>query len=247
MDACLPVQVLWFFDPGRSDPYYVDGRCLIRYKDGRVKQSVIPQDDYRVPYAMEAHGVRVRCSLTRPGKLHSIMCCSNQDQSKTSPRSFCRNVAPVGVFQTYQLRLHDISMFQASLAAKLICARACPCCTPYHVSHPQGAKLPLEPRHVVEYAAWDDNQLHPLQRWMKEHVHATESPDPATRRGPRIGPTIGETVAIGPQSERDQVGVIVCKEWVLAVAARGRVHGASVVLVYLLTCCCGSALGKLLT
>lgn len=52
-------QILWFFDPARTDPFFQDGRCLIRYKDGRVKQSVIPTVDFRVPYAMEAHGVKV--------------------------------------------------------------------------------------------------------------------------------------------------------------------------------------------
>jgi hypothetical protein len=53
------LQVLWFFDPGRTDPYHLDGRCLVRYKDGRVKQAVVPQQDARIPYAMAAHGVEV--------------------------------------------------------------------------------------------------------------------------------------------------------------------------------------------
>ena len=53
-------QILWFFDPARADPYHLDGRCLVRYKDGRVKQSVVPVNDFRVPYAMEAHNVKVR-------------------------------------------------------------------------------------------------------------------------------------------------------------------------------------------
>jgi hypothetical protein len=53
-------QVLWFFDPGHTDPYHQDGRCLVRYKDGRVKQAVVPPHDARIPYAMAAHGVEVR-------------------------------------------------------------------------------------------------------------------------------------------------------------------------------------------
>lgn len=53
-------EVLWFFDPGLSDPFAVDGRCLVRYSDGRVKQSVLPPADARLGYAMGAHGVKVR-------------------------------------------------------------------------------------------------------------------------------------------------------------------------------------------
>jgi hypothetical protein len=56
-------QILWFFDPACADPYYMDGRCLVRYKDGRVKQSVVPVSDFRIPYAMEAHNVKVRLGL----------------------------------------------------------------------------------------------------------------------------------------------------------------------------------------
>lgn len=55
----LVQEVLWFFDPGTGDTFHADGRCLIRYKDGRVKQSVVPLNDFRVPYAMQAHGVKV--------------------------------------------------------------------------------------------------------------------------------------------------------------------------------------------
>eukprot|EP00878_Enallax_costatus_P007340 GHUV01007686.1.p1 GENE.GHUV01007686.1~~GHUV01007686.1.p1 ORF type:complete len:475 (+),score=150.20 GHUV01007686.1:517-1941(+) len=54
----LVQEVLWFFEPNVSDTFWTDGRCLIRYKDGRVRQSVVPLDDFRVPYAMEAHGVK---------------------------------------------------------------------------------------------------------------------------------------------------------------------------------------------
>lgn len=53
-------EVLWFFDPGLSDPFAVDGRCLVRYSDERVKQSVLPPADARLGYAMGAHGVKVR-------------------------------------------------------------------------------------------------------------------------------------------------------------------------------------------
>jgi hypothetical protein len=52
-------QLLWFYDPSSLDAYYLDGRCLVRYKDGRVRQSVVPPGDVRVPYAMDAHGVVV--------------------------------------------------------------------------------------------------------------------------------------------------------------------------------------------
>lgn len=51
-------QILWFFDPDRTDPFFTNGRCLVRYKDERVRQAVIPPDDVRVPYAMEVHGVQ---------------------------------------------------------------------------------------------------------------------------------------------------------------------------------------------
>lgn len=53
-------EVLWFFDPNQADPFTIDGRCLVRYSDGRVKQSVLPHADARLGYAMAAHGVQVR-------------------------------------------------------------------------------------------------------------------------------------------------------------------------------------------
>lgn len=54
-------EVLWFFDPSvRSDPYAVDGRCLVRYHNGGVKQAVLPLTDARLGYAMGTHGVKVR-------------------------------------------------------------------------------------------------------------------------------------------------------------------------------------------
>jgi cell division protease FtsH len=34
------------------------GRCLVRYRDGRVAQAVVPPDDTRTQYALAAHGVR---------------------------------------------------------------------------------------------------------------------------------------------------------------------------------------------
>lgn len=52
-------EVLWFFDPSCNDPFAIDGRCLVRYVDGRVKQSVLPVSDARLGYAMAAHGVKV--------------------------------------------------------------------------------------------------------------------------------------------------------------------------------------------
>jgi hypothetical protein len=55
----LVQEVLWFFEPNHTDTFAGDGRCLVRYKDGRVRQSVVPLQDFRVPYAMQAHGVKV--------------------------------------------------------------------------------------------------------------------------------------------------------------------------------------------
>lgn len=57
-------EVLWFFDAKQTDPFHVDGRCLVRYTDGRVKQSVLPLTDARLSYAMGAHGVKVRWRAT---------------------------------------------------------------------------------------------------------------------------------------------------------------------------------------
>ncbi|KAF8073094.1 FTSH5 [Scenedesmus sp. PABB004] len=51
-------EVLWFTLANTGDPHYVDGRCLVRYADGRVAQSVVPPEDFRVVYAMQAHGVK---------------------------------------------------------------------------------------------------------------------------------------------------------------------------------------------
>lgn len=59
-------EVLWFFDPAVSDPFAIDGRCLVRYTDGRVKQSVLPPSDARLGYAMGAHGVKVRSNQHPP-------------------------------------------------------------------------------------------------------------------------------------------------------------------------------------
>eukprot|EP00775_Hariotina_reticulata_P010429 gene10429-10587_t len=54
----LVKEVLWFGDSTVNDGFNMDGRCLVRYKNGRVRQSVLPSCDARVPYAMQAHGVK---------------------------------------------------------------------------------------------------------------------------------------------------------------------------------------------
>lgn len=69
----------------------------------------------------------------------------------------------------------------------------------------QGVKIPLEPRHVVEYAAWDDGQVHPINRLLREHVTYNEEADPMNRRGPRIGPTSVEQIMGGDDAARLQV------------------------------------------
>ncbi|KAI8470484.1 MAG: hypothetical protein J3K34DRAFT_521271, partial [Monoraphidium minutum] len=125
-------QVLWFFDPARLDPFYVDGRCIVRYRDGRVKQGVVPPGDVRIPYAMDAHGVA-------------------------------------------------------------------------------GVKIPLEPRHVAEYAAFDDVVPQgPLGRalsWLtgKGQPAPVEGEGPAGRRGPRLAPSPEEAAMALGAEERGQL------------------------------------------
>ncbi len=60
----LVTEVLWFYEPGAMDNFACDGRCLVRYTDGHVRQSVVPLSDARVPYAMSVHGVKVCCCVT---------------------------------------------------------------------------------------------------------------------------------------------------------------------------------------
>lgn len=121
----LVQELLWFFEPNHPDSFAGDGRCLVRYKDGRVRQSVVPLQDFRVPYAMQAHGV-------------------------------------------------------------------------------EATKVPLEPRYVAEYAAFDEppskNPLDgPIQRQMAYHeVNVRHS-----RRGPRIGPSFEEELLSLPTEERE--------------------------------------------
>ncbi|GAB4816210.1 hypothetical protein N2152v2_003256 [Parachlorella kessleri] len=42
----------------QHDSMYLEGPCLVVYTDGSVAQGYIPQDDYRMHYAMETNGVR---------------------------------------------------------------------------------------------------------------------------------------------------------------------------------------------
>ncbi|GFR46161.1 hypothetical protein Agub_g7689 [Astrephomene gubernaculifera] len=56
------VEVLWFQDPPGVTPTTAaprasaDGRCLLRYASGQVKQSVIPAGEPRIMQAIEEHG-----------------------------------------------------------------------------------------------------------------------------------------------------------------------------------------------
>jgi hypothetical protein len=69
----------------------------------------------------------------------------------------------------------------------------------------KGVKIPLEPRHVVEYAAFDDKDMNPLLKLSKQYL-AYEEPDEAVkRRGPRIGPTEGEQLLTADQAAKDKV------------------------------------------
>jgi hypothetical protein len=72
----LVKEVLWFGDSSVNDGFNMDGRCLIRYKNGRVRQSVVPSCDARVPYAMQAHGVKVRALVNQQGSARGHVCVS---------------------------------------------------------------------------------------------------------------------------------------------------------------------------
>jgi hypothetical protein len=74
----LVQEVLWFFEPNHTDSFAGDGRCLVRYKDGRVRQSVVPLQDFRVPYAMQAHGVKVSACSEMPGCAALLAGCQDR-------------------------------------------------------------------------------------------------------------------------------------------------------------------------
>lgn len=50
------VQELKFF-AAQDDVIELEGPCLVLYRDGTLAQSYVPSYDYRIPYAMENHGV----------------------------------------------------------------------------------------------------------------------------------------------------------------------------------------------
>ena len=73
-------------------------------------------------------------------------------------------------------------------------------------------KIPLEPRHVVQYAAWDDAPPQgPIGRalsWLtgKGQPPALEGGGRAGRRGPRLAPTAEEALLAMGAEERGEVG-----------------------------------------
>jgi len=56
-------EVSWFTGLPAGDSY-LEGPCLVIYKDGTVKQSCVPSVDRRIPFAMESH--KVVASLVPP-------------------------------------------------------------------------------------------------------------------------------------------------------------------------------------
>ena len=44
----------------------VEGPCLVILKDGSVAQSHVPEADYRLPYAMETHSVKMTTLQPEP-------------------------------------------------------------------------------------------------------------------------------------------------------------------------------------
>ncbi len=50
------VSELKFFS-SHDDVIELEGPCLVVFRDGTLAQSYVPNYDYRVPYAMENHGV----------------------------------------------------------------------------------------------------------------------------------------------------------------------------------------------
>jgi hypothetical protein len=126
-------EVLWFFDAKQIDPFHVDGRCLVRYTDGYVKQSVLPLTDPRLSYAMGAHGVKVR----RP---------------QLSVLLAARVVSCVDALQRAYLLVCALPVAPCLAGALTALCRwsALLCAAPL-----QATKLPSEPRHIPAYAAWD--------------------------------------------------------------------------------------------
>jgi hypothetical protein len=74
------------------------------------------------------------------------------------------------------------------------------------MSTPQAVKLPLEPRHIAEFAAFDDQEAHPLKRALRQAAGYQESGDPSQRRGPRIGPTPDEEILLQAHADVVEVG-----------------------------------------
>jgi len=75
-------EVLWFLTPPNNAERFVDGRCLLHYKDGRVKQSVLPPFDLRIKEAMEVHAVR---GVELPPEPRHVPSLASYDREFTHP------------------------------------------------------------------------------------------------------------------------------------------------------------------
>lgn len=97
---------------------------------------------------------------------------------------------------------------------------SCPLPRPHHTPTlstphptPQAVKIPLEPRHVAEYAAWDDappkGPLGRALQWLAGggRPPSIEDDNGGGRRGPRLAPSAEEVVMAMDPADRDKVGV----------------------------------------
>ncbi|DBA94610.1 hypothetical protein WJX77_012597 [Trebouxia sp. C0004] len=76
------VKELKFFC-ARDDVIELEGPCLVVYRDGTLAQSYVPSFDYRVPYAMENHGVAaIRLPAEPAASTFTVQRLWNKNQQK---------------------------------------------------------------------------------------------------------------------------------------------------------------------
>ena len=76
------VKELKFFC-AQDDVIELEGPCLVIYRDGTLAQSYVPSFDYRVPYAMENHGVAaIRLPAEPAASTFTVQRLWNKNQQK---------------------------------------------------------------------------------------------------------------------------------------------------------------------
>lgn len=90
-------EVSWFKDP-RLRGMEPEGPCLVIYRDGRVRQSVVPAIDTRIPYAMETHSVK---STLAPMAIPTLLDTPPPPPSQTAVALFSKALPVFALLAVY--------------------------------------------------------------------------------------------------------------------------------------------------